>query len=361
MNRVILKAAIFAVVFGAMGQVTAWADIVMTVTPSIGPNATNVYASPGYDTNALIGLGATGLTAAPGAGNPTAYSTTASGSSLTTNAVTATDFPSWRASPPQGTAFANQNGNNFYFGLSITGGNFSLSQLGLTVTDSFYGFSSADSVPVGGFAPNPGTFNSNGASDLTGTLNNLQYTGAHDAFVALESDPATPDQQKIYALDSMSVMPATFAPFTVTFTYYLDEFGGGLSNPLNPSASASLTFEQPSVVPEPSSYLLFSLTLLGAGYYGWRAAPEHDSSRRRVKNAKSLPGRASRRQPDVSREVLFPSLFTLADASTLTDPVCSPLLNSHVAEVVRLPGCCRQRKNDGWGSAHVIPMPGSCN
>ena len=102
------------------------ATLTITVTPSIGPAADSAF----YDTyrqNAEIAL-ENNLTAFGTAGTPGYY--TAAANPIYAGALFATpSFNSWLGLAPPPAGYQNEKGNALYFGLTVTGGSFTLADV----------------------------------------------------------------------------------------------------------------------------------------------------------------------------------------------------------------------------------------
>lgn len=212
-----LTSAVLGLVAGAANQ--ARADIVITVTPSLAPNA---YGSPsyaGYVSNAITAL-EKGLSSYGTPDTPSYYQALTNGSAISANQNVVTGFYSWLGQTDPGTvfgpAFAQELGNRLLFGLSIVGttnaDKFSISNLSFTETSS-------DPGNTLGFSFGAGSYNysseyvgviygAGGAGDVadytyvtsgpnTQLVNAVFGRGSGNAYSAYSTDPGATDQDRL--------------------------------------------------------------------------------------------------------------------------------------------------------------------
>lgn len=246
---------------------------VITVTPSLAPNA---YGSPSFaqwQANAFTAL----KNGATSAGDPTSPTYYHAQSTVDASQTIVTGFPSWLGQVDPGTAFgaayANEYGNRMTFGLSIVGQNgaqFSVSELGF---DSSSNGSTLLTTGFGGAAGGwgPGTygysdgyigviFGTNGNPDQyitsgpdTQLVDALFSRGSGNSNAALCPNCSLADQQAAIqtAVDQM----AGITQFTGT--YYLSDNADGT----NRFASGDGTFDITGTTPEPSTWILLLSTI----------------------------------------------------------------------------------------------------
>jgi hypothetical protein len=257
----------------------ALADLTITVTPSLAPNAFGSPSYSGYVSNA-IGALETGATSAGDPNSPTYYQAIANGASIDANQIIVSGFPSWLGQADPGTAFgpayANELGNRLLFGLSITsnsGQTFSISELSFAATSSDAGNSlgfgfgqgsynySSDYVGViygaGGAADTSDyTYVTSGSN--TQPVNAIYGRGSGNAYDVYETDPGATDQDKLN--NAMAAIPGS----TFTGTYSIEGFTGSGSvniDSVNPNASPT---------PEPSTFVMAATAGLAGLAYSWR-------------------------------------------------------------------------------------------
>ncbi len=257
---------------------------VITVIPSIGPSsAPGVGSAPDYDANALQAL-VQGLTSNSTFGTAPSFYTTVSGPVSANQVIdTAFAFNSWLGVASPGSPFANEYGNNLYFGLKIMGGaeSFTLSQL--VYSDNFgdYEPSLAGTTPFSFNGDNydsrfiaylddgttSGTLDAGDslvAQDTLGSaaVNYLFYRGVSGFFLPLGGGS---NQE---SLDNTVAAIGNGLPVNLTATYCLaDSAGSTVCGAATGSASASL-----SAIPEPSTYALMGLGLAALAYARRRMA-----------------------------------------------------------------------------------------
>ncbi len=225
--------------------VASYADPVITVYPSIGPNIfSSPYADP-YIANAIQGLQNGGASTGT-AGTPGFYSTATS--PVPVNHMIVTDFNSWRGHVNPGSVFgpnyANEFGNRIHFGVSaISPANsreISLSMLEAEIvsTDS-NGFLNVPREFVGGnYAPDLIGVRRDAGGNIVEILMNgeagtelvdeLYFFGYGQGFEILASefaDPNNPTQAEFAALIANPNVTST-TPFTITGNYYIGNFSG---------------------------------------------------------------------------------------------------------------------------------------
>jgi hypothetical protein len=260
-------AAALCLVAGA--TVPARADVLITVTPSVAPNA---FGSPSYGAyvqNAVTAL-EQGLSSYGDPTLPSYYQALSNGSQVSADQVLVSGFPSWLGKADPGTAFgpafANELGNRLLFGLTILGNGekFSISQLSFTATSSdpsnslgfsfgvnTYNYSNDYVGVIFGTGANPNQYITSGAN--TQMVDAVFGRGSGNAFAVYTTDPGATMQDKLD--NALAAIP----DMTFTGTYTL----GGATG----SAFVNVS---PDAVPEPSA-LLLSGTGAGLGLaYAWR-------------------------------------------------------------------------------------------
>lgn len=278
LKRLVLCASALAVSLAA-GATTAQALPVITVTPSVAPNA---FGSPSYAAYVANAVGALhdGQTSR---GDPNLPSYYQAQSNVLASQVIVTSFATWLGQQDPGTvfgaAYANELGNRMHFGLTIdgNGGQFSIAQLG---------FSAVSDDPGGSLDFGFATGSYNYSADYEGVLKGMDgilFT-ADDLFVTgglntqlvdglvgrgsgnaneatcLEGPCATVAERQAL-LDSATAANAQIHTFTGTYTLG-DARGSG-------------TFNISGDVPEPATWAMMILGLggVGASLRRRRAAP----------------------------------------------------------------------------------------
>jgi hypothetical protein len=253
-------AVVLGLVAGEADQ--ARAGLVISVTPSLAPNA---FGSPSYNdyvTNAVTAL-ETGASSNGTPNTPSYYQAIADGSTIDANQVVVTGFPSWLGQADPGTAFgaafANELGNRLLFGLSAvessSADKFAIADLSFTATSSDPGNSLGFGFAQGSYNYSSDyvgvIYGAGGASDVAGytfvtsgpntqLVNAVFGRGSGNAYEALSSDPGATDQDKINNVIA-SIPSGTFSG-----TYTLDGVSGsGNVNIVNTP--------DPAPAPEPSS------------------------------------------------------------------------------------------------------------
>jgi hypothetical protein len=251
--------------------VPATADVMITVTPSVAPNA---FGSPNFSTyvsNAVHAL-ENGLSSYGDPTSPSYYQALSNGAQVTADQVLVSGFPSWLGTADPGTAFgpayANELGNRLHFGLTILGNGlqFSISQLSFTATSS-------DASNALGFTFSTGSYNygsdyvgviygAGGAGDVadytyvtsganTQLVDAVFGRGSGNAFDVYMADPGVTTQDKLD--NALAGIP----DLTFTGTYTLG----------NATGSA---FVNVAAVPEPSALLSTGTGVLLSLAYTWR-------------------------------------------------------------------------------------------
>jgi hypothetical protein len=247
---------------------SAWADVSITVTPSLAPN---IYGSPSFDgylSNAIWAL-ENGLSSYGDPTLPTYYSAAPSVLPISDNIVTG--FPSWDGIANPTGAFAAELGNRLHFGLDIKG-NGSL----ISISELSFSAVSADPGDTLGFSYGTGSYGysnsyegiiygTGGAGDVseytyvtsgdpTQLVNEIVGRGSGNAWASYSTDPGG-TLQGIIDLNVAGISAnANNEPFTFTGTYTLGDV----------SESATVTFLP---VPEPISMIFFGTGLVAIGGY----------------------------------------------------------------------------------------------
>jgi hypothetical protein len=253
-------AVVLGLVVGGASQ--ARAGLVISVTPSLAPNA---YGSPSYANyvnNAVTAL-ETGASSYGTPNTPSYYQAIANGSTIDANQVVVTGFSSWLGQADPGTAFgaafANELGNRLLFGLSIvetsSTDKFALADLSFTATSSDPGNSLGFSFAQGSYNYSNDyvgvIYGAGGVSDVahytfitsgpnTQLVNAVFGRGSGNAYDAYSSDPGATNQDK---LDNVI---ASIPSETFSGTYTID----GISGSGNVDIAS---IPGPNAVPEPSS------------------------------------------------------------------------------------------------------------
>ena len=279
LNRLRLTAAVLGLVVGMANQTRA--DITITVTPSLAPNA---YGSPSYSayvSNAVTAL-ETGATSEGTAGTPSYYQALAnSGATIDASQDIVTGFSSWNGQADPGTAFAGEYGNRLLFGLSIvdtnadgTPGTFSISQLSFSATSTDSGDSLGFSFGLGSYNYSneyvgviygvDGAPNQYITTGLNTQLVNAVYgRGSGNAYDVYSTDPGATDQDKI------DNVVASIPGEVFTGTYSLTQSTGpDITGSGSVTIQADPNFNPTAVAPEPSTIaMIVSAVPLGLGYW----------------------------------------------------------------------------------------------
>ena len=224
MIRLGLMAALCLV---AGATVPARADVLITVTPSVAPNA---FGSPSYGAyvqNAVAAL----EQGKSSYGDPTSPSHTRAERLSAVPQVLVSGFPSWLGTAEPGTAFgpafANELGNRLLFGLTILGNGeqFSISQLSFTATSSdpsnslgfsfgvnTYNYSNDYVGVIFGTGGNPDQYITSGAN--TQMVDAVFGRGSGNAFAVYTTDPGATMQDKLD--NALAAIPDM--TFTGTYT-----------------------------------------------------------------------------------------------------------------------------------------------
>jgi hypothetical protein len=252
----------------ALTAVAGYADVLMDVRPSPGPNYYSSSTYGAWATNALFALENDLTAVGDPATDPAAYFLATHlgvrDNIATSSGDPATAFPSWRGYADPGTMFgpqfANEYGNVLYFGLHILGNGqqFRLSNLSYNIQSSDYwnalgfsgSFTSSDtySAPRFGIAYGPdglpGTADDiiidSGSADQL--VDELYYTGIGTSSLAGQGPYPEANQA---SLDGVAYYYTYYSPLVVNMVYSLaDDSGATLA-----IGSATVDFS----VPEPTA------------------------------------------------------------------------------------------------------------
>jgi hypothetical protein len=254
-----------ALCLAAGATAPARADVTITVTPSVAPNA---FGSPSYGTyvsNAVYAL-ENGLSSYGDPNSPSYYQALSNGAQITAGQNLVSGFSSWDGTADPGTvfgpAYANELGNRVLFGLTILGNGqqFSISQLSFTETSN-------DPSNAMGFTFAAGSYNysneyvgviygAGGAADIadytyvtsgpnTQLVDALYGRGSGNAFAVYSTDPGTTIQDKLN--NALAGIPN----MTLTGTYSLIDTPGSQIN----TFAMSLGYVNVAAVPEPSTLI----------------------------------------------------------------------------------------------------------
>ena len=268
-----VSAMLVILAYGSWAQ----AQFIVTVTPSVGPDAFAPSGNyNGYLGNAINALTPGYNTGTPSAAPPAAYSTT-------TNPVNAssgidTPFSSWMGTAPGVGAFAAETGNSIYFGLSVTaiaGFTFQLADVSYAVAGNAgaignvngagnlqadFGLNTFNSVLVG--VTSFGADGVAGGGDdtflTTGTTIGIDLVGLYYTGVASGID-ITADYPN-YAADVLNGL--TNQQILTNAINFFNTAGPG-GGPVQISGSYS-------VVPEPASMAVLGLGMVGLLGYTYR-------------------------------------------------------------------------------------------
>ncbi len=274
-----LAGAAFAAAGLAFLPAAASAQVTLTVTPSVAPNAFGSPSFNGWASNAVQAL-YTGQTSFGTAGTPTFYQGLASGAPINSNVNLATNFPAWQgsASPATtfGPAFANELGNRVHWGVSIisasSANTVTLAGLDFTLnsTDGQLFYTNDPFTGADVYSPNvmgvrygangvlgggDDTFVTSGSA--TQAVNAIFYVGVGNAYEVLTSDPGATNQDRIDIAASQ-----IGGQFSASYTIPIRDAAGNLlgTNATNAAVLNVVT------VPEPGT-VLGGLLLTGA--LGW--------------------------------------------------------------------------------------------
>ncbi|HUP04307.1 MAG TPA: hypothetical protein VMU19_09980 [Bryobacteraceae bacterium] len=245
---------------GLFAATAAYADIQVTVLPSLAPNFFGSPSWDGYTANAIYAI-ENGLTSYGDPNSPTYYS---QANHFTPSQTIVTGFPSWLGQTDPGSvfgaAFANELGNRMHFGFDISasgGETFELDDI------SFNSVSSPNAGLDWGWGAGPWYYSPiriGIAADGTiydnyqdGSLPVVQviYVGSGNSYDAYCDTCTTADQQA--ALDAAALAGGDY---WYTGTYSVTGSSGA-------TYSGSATFYV-GEVPEPSSILLAGVMLLAS-------------------------------------------------------------------------------------------------
>lgn len=252
----------------------ARADIIVDVFASVAPNGNGSPSFDGYAANAITGISAGG-TATGNPGLPTYYSSVANGGTIFLGDIISTDFSYWRGTVNPSGAFAGELGNRIHFGLNVrsTSGQFTLSNVRFTVTDTFDGTLNTDGDLLG-FDYSPTRVgvinNASGPPTLITSGSGLQpvdalwLVGVGVGYEVLASDlGGTPTQAGLAAL--FIDQP----PMQVTGTYIVKvnevEFTGQATVNVDPQLGPT-----PPAVPAPPAAILAVVGFAAVGVRRWR-------------------------------------------------------------------------------------------
>jgi hypothetical protein len=261
LNQLRLLAA-FSGIFLLCG--VSYAEITVTVTPTLAPNA---YGSPSWDTweqNSITAL-ETGVFSY---GDPTQPSYYQAQSLVSAEETIVTGYPSWLGLADPGTvfgsAFAGEYGNRLTFGLTILGNGqqFSISQLGFNGVSNDAGnmlgfsFGGYDYSPnyvgvVFGTGGAPNTYITS-SGDPTQLVDAVYSRGSGNSLEADCTVCNTADDQSQLDQTAASMQEANLTE--LTGTYYLTPDGVQA----DAIATGSGTFEI-AEAPEPSTWLLMMM------------------------------------------------------------------------------------------------------
>jgi hypothetical protein len=258
----------------------SWGAPVITVIPSVGPSSLSTLSgsAAAYEANALVALWQ-GASSFGSAGTPTLYSQLSGALAPNQMIDTIGVFNSWLGMANPSTPFAEEFGNNLYFGLRILGGteSFSLSQL---VYDDNLATIDPSLIGTTPFSFNGDTYDSR----FLAFLDNGSTPGvldAGDTMVPFGTDGSTPVNYLFYvgvsaffgplqgntaqeALDNTIAAIGANAPLTFTASYCLAATAGDLTcGDATGRASATIGGD----IPEPSTYGLMGLGLAALAYF----------------------------------------------------------------------------------------------
>ena len=268
----------YRLLVGLLAFLPAFADVTVTVYPSLAPN---IYGSPswsGYLQNAMTALETGASSIGDPATDPTAYYQV---TQITPNQNVVADFPLWLGNANPTGAFANELGNRLHFGVVITGGLFSLSELSFEMSSSDPNdlFEFADDFATDdysltriGYINNVGFVTSGPGTQL---VNALYYVGVGNAPDVYSSDPGTTNQDKVDNLLAGAPLydcngtpcGIPLPPYEITTTYTLTDSQGDVIG--EGSGTVDVI---PSAVPDPGSIVLLGTMIAGAGFFRFRRA-----------------------------------------------------------------------------------------
>jgi hypothetical protein len=250
------RAFLVALAVLIVSSAPAKADIIISVTPSLGPNYNGSPNAGTYYANALSGIPTTSATGT--AGTPGYYSPLSGPTPI--SSIVVTNFNSWMGNANPTGAFSAETGTRLYYGLSITSS--AGTDTGLTIAQvlaglSFAGTTSPDTTALDfSFSSPPGFTGLDPAkytytTDGSGFVTSFYYTGANNAFAVFAGDdPNDPTNNQAAINYDLAGIPS----FSATGTYSLNGVSG--------SGTVAITS-----TPEPASLTLMGI---GLGALVWR-------------------------------------------------------------------------------------------